>query len=405
MNGGVRKRGENWYYYFDASKVDGKRKRIERVGGKTKKDAQAALRKALLEYERAGLHFEPSEISVSDYMDHWFKNYVMLNCKYHTQTCYRAIIENHVKPALGIYKLKALTPTVLQEFINGKYLYGYSKSQLTNIQSLLSGSLKQAVHPYKYINDNPMQYVKLPKYEHSRTETNHKLITNSEFKKIISRFPFGSNFHIPLLIGYYTGMRIGEVMGLTWEDVDLDKGTIEVNRIIYKRGKNWYFGSTKTASSVRTVKIGKTLTDALKKWKVQQMKNRMKYGNQYIQQYEIEEAMENEKLRRIVTLSLTIDPGAMQPIHMVSTKDNGEIITTESFKYAARVIHYELGIVFNFHSLRHTHATTLIENGANIKDVQERLGHAFIETTLGTYTHSTEKAAAQSVDIFEDAAK
>jgi site-specific recombinase XerD len=59
--------------------------------------------------------------------------------------------------------------------------------------------------------------------------------------------------------------------------------------------------------------------------------------------------------------------------------------------------------LFNFHSLRHPHATTLIENGANIKDVQSRLGHANIETTLGTYTHSTEKMAEQSVDIFENA--
>ena len=67
MAGHVRKRGNKWYYSFEASSVDGKRKRIERVGGRTKKEAEAALRKALQEYENAGLHFEPSEISVADY--------------------------------------------------------------------------------------------------------------------------------------------------------------------------------------------------------------------------------------------------------------------------------------------------------------------------------------------------
>jgi len=77
------------------------------------------------------------------------------------------------------------------------------------------------------------------------------------------------------------------------------------------------------------------------------------------------------------------------------------MITPDSFKYASRVIHYSLCLLFNFNSLRHTHATTLIENGANIKDVQTRLRHANIETTLGTYTHSTEKMAERSVDIFE----
>lgn len=70
MEGHVRKRGDKWYYSFEASNVDGKRKRIERVGGRTKKEAEMALRAALQQYNNAGLHFEPSEISVSDYMDY-----------------------------------------------------------------------------------------------------------------------------------------------------------------------------------------------------------------------------------------------------------------------------------------------------------------------------------------------
>lgn len=135
------------------------------------------------------------------------------------------------------------------------------------------------------------------------------------------------------------------------------------------------------------------------------MENRLKYGQHFIQQYEVEEVDErtNKKLRRIYSIPLSIDAGIAQPINMVCTKENGDIVTPETFKYASRVIHYGLGIEFNFHSLRHTHATTLIENGANFKDVQARLGHANIETTLGTYTHATEKMAKQSVDIFENA--
>lgn len=403
MEGHVRKRGSKWYYSFEASSVDGKRKRIERVGGRTKKEAEAALRIALQEYKNAGLYFEPSEISVSDYMDYWFKNYVQVNCKYNTQNSYEAIIRNHIKPAFGIYKLKSLTPAMLQEFINNKYLSGVSKHHLTNIMTVLSGSLKYAVHPCKFIKDNPMQYVKYPKYEHSKLEIDHKIITPEEFDRIIERFPAGTTFYIPIMIGYYTGCRIGEVMGLTWNDIDLEKGTVDVNKIIYKRKSNWYFGSTKTQSSVRNIKIGKTLVDALKKHKVWQMENRLKYGQYYHQQYEVEELEGTEKLRRIYTLPLSIESGVMRPINMVCTKENGELVTPDTFKYASRVIHYSLGILFNFHSLRHTHATTLIENGANIKDVQDRLGHANIETTLGTYTHSTEKSAEQSVDIFEKA--
>jgi integrase len=401
MEGHVRKRGEKWYYSFEASSVDGKRKRIERVGGRTKKEAEAALRISLQEYNNAGLHFEPTEISVSDYLDYWFKNYVKVNCKYNTQNGYETIIKNHIKPAFGVYKLKSLMPAMLQEFVNSKYLNGISKNHLTNIMTVLSGSLKYAVYPCKFTKDNPMQYVKYPKYEHSKLDIDRKIITPNEFESIISRFQAGTTFHISIMIGYYTGCRIGEVTGLTWSDIDLENGIIDINKIIYKRQPDWYFGSTKTKASVRSIKIGKTLIDALKKQKVWQMENRLKYGQHYVQQYEVEELNGKEKLRRIQSLPISVDAGVMQPINMVCTKEDGDIVTPDSFKYAARVIHYSLGILFNFHSLRHTHATTLIENGANLKDVQDRLGHANIETTLGTYTHSTEKSAEQSVDIFE----
>ena len=86
---------------------------------------------------------------------------------------------------------------------------------------------------------------------------------------------------------------------------------------------------------------------------------------------------------------------------MVCVNDDGTFITTDSFKYCSRVIHHELKIEFDFHSLRHTHATILVENGAHIKDVQARLGHEKIETTLQTYVHNTDEMSENTIDIFE----
>lgn len=390
MTGSVRKRGDKWYYSFEAARVDGKRKRIERVGGRTKKEAEAALRKALEDYEN-GEQLQKTNISVSDYMDLWFDAYVLLNCRYNTQHSYRLIIDKHIKPSLGILKLTSLTPGKLQDFINSKYLTGISKNHLNNIISLLSGSLNYSVHPMNFLKNNPMQYVKIPKYNNTKTTDKHKIITNDDFNAIIKRFPERSSFYIPLMIGYHTGCRIGEAMGLTWDDIDLDNNTININKLIYKKDTSWYFGEPKTTSSSRIINIGNTLKNALKYHKRYIDIKRLEYGEHYIKQYNI-----NDK---ITTSSLNLKAHLL---NMVCVKSNGMLLTPDSFKYASRVINYELGIPFNFHSLRHTHATLLVENGANIKDVQHRLGHNNIQTTLNTYTHNTDKLAKQSVDIFEN---
>lgn len=401
----VRKRGQKWQYQFEAAKVEGRRKQITKSGFNTKKEALDAGVKALAEYNNSGLHFEPSEISVADYFDYWYKNYVLLELKINTQNSYKNYIENHIKPNLGIYKLKSLTPTILQEFVNSKYIEGFSKNHLTNLMGVLSGALKYAVHPCNFIKSSPMLYVKFPKYEHSKTDANHKYITPEEFEKIINRFPYGSTFYLPIMIGYYTGFRIGETLGLTWNDIDLDNKKISIDKIIYynKDTKLWYFGTPKTPTSTRTIEIGNTLLNILKKYKKEQMQNRLKYGCHYTNIYEGEEIIDNKKYRPIYSLPSNVPAGVLKKVDMVCTKEDGEMLTTNSFKYASKVINYGLGITFNYHSLRHTHATTLIENGAEIKDVQVRLGHANIETTYNTYVHHTEKMSNNSVEIFENA--
>lgn len=118
MTGGTRKRGSTWSYYFDLGKVSGKRQKKEKGGFKTKKEAEVALAKAINEYNSAGAVFEPSEITVSDYLDQWYDLYCKPNLKYNTQVGYLRIMEGHLKPKFGKYRLKALTSAVLQEYAN-----------------------------------------------------------------------------------------------------------------------------------------------------------------------------------------------------------------------------------------------------------------------------------------------
>ncbi len=372
MQGGVRKRGSTWYYYFDLGKIDGKRKKIERKGGRTKKEAEAALRAAIKEFENCGSIINESDITTSDYFDYWYSEYVLLNCKYNTQQGYKIIIEKHIKPILGIYKLKSLSPGTLQEFINKKYRNGFSKSSLSNFYAVLSGALKMAVYPYKLIKENPMHYVSMPKYDETKKDKDDlKIITLDDFNTIITRFGEESSFYIPLQLAFNTGMRAAEVCGLTWDCIDFNNRTIKVEKIILRKEREWVFGTPKTKSSNRSILIGNTLVNILKHHKKRQIENKLKYGKHYTNN------------------------------NFVCTKENGELVSTHSLKYLSRVVNYELGIKFNFHSLRHTHATMLLEAGANIKDIQHRLGHSNLATTMDTYSHVTNKLNQDSVDKFE----
>lgn len=409
----------NWEYRFEAAKIDGKRNQISKAGFKTKKEAEIAGNKALSEYNGAGLSFKPSEISFADYLDYWFDNYVKVSCKYNTQVTYNQIIEQHLKPALGTYKLHSLAPMTIQEYANKKFVSGLKKTTLKNIMAVLSSSLRYAVVPAQFLQSNPAEYIKYPKVSSKRAETNRVIISIEDFDRMLDRFKKGNPFRYALLIGFYTGLRIGEVYGLTWDDIDFKECTISVNKQAYKRnygvdvkqvmkqkGKReeksaWYFGDTKTPSSVRTLKIGKTLIDELREYKSMQASNELLYGEYYTKIFKKQENDEKGNvIYRLIEVEKSI-PVSLPQANLVMRKENGQYSSSDSFKYAARVIHYDLGINFNFHSLRHTHATMLIESGVSPKTVQERLGHENIETTMQTYVHNTEEMESAAVDLLE----
>lgn len=129
----------------------------------------------------------------------------------------------------------------------------------------------------------------------------------------------------------------------------------------------------------------------------------MKYAEYYtihVLKKEIDE--KNEEMLRIVPVQKCVE-SQLPRVKLICIAENGQYTSTDSFKYCSRVVHNTLRLAFDYHSLRHTHATMLIESGANVKDVQTRLGHTDISTTLQTYVHDTEEMAASSVDIFENA--
>lgn len=374
MRGYVRKRGKNWYYRFDMGIVDGERQQVERVVGTDKKEAEKALRDAIASYENTGIHFEPSTITVADYMDYWFQEYAKVNLKHNTLLAYERAIRLQIKPALGKYRLRSLTPAILQTFVNDLFREGYAKISLEIFVSVVNNALRHAVHPWGYLKDNPMQYVIMPKYDTRKpTEKDLKILPAESLRKISDYLVEGEPLKMPFHIGLHTGLRVSEVCGLEWKHIDLERGTLLVDQAMINEEGKWVLGTTKTVSSERQIQLGASIINILKKHRIWLKKNKLKYGVHYTDS------------------------------DHVCVKECGSIITPSVVKYNTRKMKEKIKVDFNFHSLRHTHATMLMENGAKVKDIQARLGHSRSAITIDTYSHLTQKMQTESVDIFEQA--
>lgn len=285
----VRKRGNFYQYQFEVAPINGKRKQVTKSGFKTKAEAEKAGIKAYNEYDQTGHSFKPSTISYSDYLDYWLKEHCEINLKYHTIEAYKNIIKNHIKPRVGFYRLSQITTATLQEFVNNTYVeYGFSKNFMKNILKVLKTSLNYAADVVGFIKENPALKVKLPRYDIPDSDPAH-IFSKEEIKIILERFKKNHCVYYAFLTAYYTGLRVSEVFGLTWDDIDLENKKLTVNKNILKKNQAgathgrhisgkattmWFFGTCKTKSSYRTIDIGDTLVNALKEYKAEQDANK-----------------------------------------------------------------------------------------------------------------------------------
>ena len=414
----IRKRGKAFQYQFEIAPVGGKRKQITKSGFKTKKEAEEAGIRAYNEYNQTGHSVAPASMSYSDYLDYWMKTHCEVNLKYHTIEAYKSIVKNHVKPNIGFYRLSQITSATLQEFINKIYVEkSFSKNFLKNILKVLKTSFAYATDVVGFVKYNPAVKVKLPSYDIPDSDPVH-IFTKEEVDMILNRFKKNSCVYYAFLTAYYTGLRVSEVFGLTWEDIDFEKKTLTVNKNILKKNQNggtkkrhisgnsttvWYFGTCKTKSSYRTIEIGDTLVNALKEYKEEQEQYKEEYGNSYMKHYKknVINPYNNKAEIKILNAHAEIDV-ALPEVEFVFVKNNGVFEGTDSCKYPFKVIHYELGIPCRFHDFRDTHATRLIEAGADIKAVSKRLGHKNINITYDIYVRVTTKMKSDVVDKFEE---
>ncbi|KZL91778.1 tyrosine-type recombinase/integrase [Clostridium magnum] len=378
MTGGVRKRGSVWYYYFEVGAIGGKRKRIERRGGKTKKEAQTALAEAIVKFNTG--YVEPKKETVGDYLNNWLENHIKENRKISTYHRYREFIRNNINPNIGNIMLKDIKPIHIENMILTAKRKKLSGTTLQSLYGVINSAFNKAVK-LQVINNNPCKYIDRPK----RDKFVASVLTVEEFNTIIDSLDetiyYDYAFKLGLNIVIELGLRRGELGGLEWENVDFNNHCINIkNNLTYSNGRVM-IGTTKTDESERTLYISDNLIRILKEHKKIQNKNKVKYGPDYI-----DNVFNGKKFDFIMTW------------------ENGHYVHpnyyTSKFRKILNSMEFEKSI--RFHDLRHTNASLLLEQGVDFKVIQTRLGHSDINTTLNIYSHinlkmqqnATEKLAA-----------
>lgn len=376
MQGSVRKKGNKWYYSFEIPGEDGKRKRIERSGGNTKKEALEALNDAIYKFNNGFI--EPKKLTYGEYIDDWLENYVKENRKINTYERYKELYNNNIKSHIGAILLKDLKPLHIEKLLQVEKKKGLSNSTLQTIYGVINTSLNRAVK-MQIINNNICKFVERPKREKFVANT----LSLEEFDLILgslNKDNYGDYIlSIALLTTIELGLRRGEIGGLEWSNIDFDNNIVKIENNLVYTSKSVELGTPKTEESERSIYISDELLNELKAYRKVQLLNKVKYGSLY------EKNIFNGK-----------------EYDLIFTWEGGKYIHPNYYtlKFSRLIKKLNIEKRVRFHDIRHTNATLLLQQGVDFKTIQARLGHSDISTTLNIYSHVTtdmQKSASEKL--------
>ena len=337
--------------------------------GKTQREVREKMQAALVEINNQ-TYFEPSKMLLSQWVAIWLEEY-MGDKKYGTVKHYKAQCKAHIVPKLGATKLPALTPPQIQSFYNNLQRNGLSAKSVRNIHGILTKCLSTAVS-VGYLRDNPCQRVTLPKVQ----KTEIVPLTDEQVKAFLKEAS-GDEMEILLTVILFTGLRESEALGLTWDCVDFNTGTLKISKQLQKRplrDGGFVFAPLKN-DKTRTIHAAAFVMDLLHRRKREQMEHRLLAGEAW------EGWTTSEEAKKALVFTNALGVHFTQPSVVRHYK-----------KIAARIGAPNSRV----HDLRHTFAVLSLQNGDDVKTVQDNLGHATAAFTLDVYGHASKRMKEES---------
>jgi integrase len=362
--GTIRKRKDGRWEGMYIDPATGKRHSIY---GKLQKEVKAKL--VIIQHEiLSGSYLEETKMIVSEWFNLWAESYLG-NVKPLTAASYRQSIKNHIIPYLGNMQLKKLKTNDIQRAYNDMIKRGLSAKTVKNVHGVIHKGLEKAIE-LNYINHNVSSACVLPRQERKEIKVmeDYQIV---KFLQAIKEDEFESVYFMTL----FTGMRQGEVLGLIWDDIDFDNNIIYIRRQLLKdkESAGYMFGSLKNGKS-RTIVASQNVMNLLKKRKSEQEKDKEEAGSRW-------EDNKGEWSRLVFTNKF-----GKHLNHVTVYKHYKKIVTSIGIKES------------RFHDLRHSFAVISLQNGDDIKTVQENLGHHTAAFTLERYAHSTRKMKSESAN-------
>jgi integrase len=324
------------------------------------------VKQAQAELEQ-GTFIEPNKLTVASWADIWMSEYLG-GIKESTQASYMGHMNNHIKPALGAVQLQKLTPHEIQKFYNRLSKGGKAAKTIKNIHGVLHSAMEQAIK-LGYVKSNPTTACTLPRI----VKPDVKIMEDDIVAEFLNAIQ-GDIFEAIFFVDLFSGMRQSEILGLPWENVNFNQGTILINQQLVKSklDRRYYIDTTKH-DKIRIITPAPMVMEKLKLRKAQQEAEQNQAGDMWRNEW-----------------------------NLVFTNEAGRYLVHHTVRKHYKKIVAGLGAPnLTFHGMRHSYAVISIIRGDDPRIVQENLGHHTAAFTLDTYVHTTSKAKKDSANRME----